>query len=367
MMEYRLENYEEALTHQVIHMDQAVCYCPEFRATKMMHHYPSRRLQLARAVYKNEIELSDYIGQINFTGILSRQGERWQNFRECPEDCTDVTILCRRMLLEKGYAAPEAEAFQKVLQEGGNRLTPAVKWDLPCQKDSDMGILLDDETAQCGKESQENLNAYLKSHNISFANEAESEFLGFEYFAYGLVAEGKSHLEKLTEKYQNMGIRKLMVLSAKAAYLLTEFVKKLNITPEFEVVYLPELLEPIKESEKTYVYAGSFNLRYLMNSQMLNQLIPGETEEQISTSQEFIPLLRGNARINELTIWQKPVGAEYQLFCPDEKMMEAVREDALNDIQKSEAEKILVFEPTAYEILKKAFPERKVIYYLEII
>ncbi|MCI8484807.1 MAG: hypothetical protein HFH41_10785 [Lachnospiraceae bacterium] len=367
MMEYRLENYEEALTHQVIHMDQAVCYCPEFRATKMMHHYPSRRLQLARAVYKNEIELSDYIGQINFTGILSRQGERWQNFRECPEDCTDVTILCRQMLLEKGYAAPETEAFQKALQKGGNRLMSAVKWELPFQKDSEMGILLDDETAQCGKKSQENLNAYLKLHKMSFVNEAESEFLGFEYFAYGMVEEGKSRLENLVEKYQNMGIRKLLVLSAKAAYLLREFVKKLDITPEFEVVYLPEILEPVKESVKTYVYGGSFNLRYLGNSAMLNQLVPGETKEQIPASQEFIPLIKGNARVNELTIWQKPIGAEYQLFCPDEKIMEAVREDALADIRKSGSEKILIFEPTACEILKKAFPDQEAVYYLEII
>ena len=49
MRKFQLEHYENQLNHQVIHMDQAVCYCPEFRATKMMHDYPSRRLQLARA------------------------------------------------------------------------------------------------------------------------------------------------------------------------------------------------------------------------------------------------------------------------------------------------------------------------------
>lgn len=30
MIKYRLENYEEQMTHQVIHMGQAVCYCPEY-------------------------------------------------------------------------------------------------------------------------------------------------------------------------------------------------------------------------------------------------------------------------------------------------------------------------------------------------
>ncbi len=109
MRKFQLEHYEHQLNHQVIHMDQAVCYCPEFRATKMMHDYPSRRLQLARAVYKGEIGLSDYIGEINFSSILSRQGERWQNFRECAEDCTDVTMLCREMLLEKRVSIPGSE------------------------------------------------------------------------------------------------------------------------------------------------------------------------------------------------------------------------------------------------------------------
>ena len=50
MKKYTLENYEEQLNHQVIHMDQAVCYDPEYLATRKMHDYPSRKLQLARAV-----------------------------------------------------------------------------------------------------------------------------------------------------------------------------------------------------------------------------------------------------------------------------------------------------------------------------
>lgn len=365
MIKYRLENYEEALNHQVIHMDQAVCYCPEFRAVRMMHHYPSRRLQLARAVWKGEMELSDYIGEINFAGILSRQGERWQNFRECPEDCTDVTILSRQMLLEKGYISPEVQAFQKALEEGKGRLDAPVKWELPTDKDSKMGILLDDETAHCRKENEADFNAYCQARGISFANGAESEFLGFEYFACGLVEEGIAHLEKLIEKYEKTGIEKLLVLSAKAAYLLGRFPEKWERKPSFEIVYLPEMLEPVKETEKTYVYGGSFNLRYLGNSEILNKLVPAASEEQIPTSQEFTPLLKGDARVNKLTIWQKPVGAEYRLFCPNQEMTEAIRKDACRDIETSQAEKILVFEPAAYEVLKEMFPEKKVVYYLQ--
>ena len=61
MREFTLEHYEDKLNHQVIHMDQAVCYCPEFRASHMLHDYPSRRLQLARAVFKDEMAPNDYI------------------------------------------------------------------------------------------------------------------------------------------------------------------------------------------------------------------------------------------------------------------------------------------------------------------
>ena len=39
MREFTLEHYEDKLNHQVIHMDQAVCYCPEFRASHMPVSY----------------------------------------------------------------------------------------------------------------------------------------------------------------------------------------------------------------------------------------------------------------------------------------------------------------------------------------
>ncbi|MEA5073472.1 MAG: hypothetical protein VB030_04810 [Eubacterium aggregans] len=74
MRDYTLKNYEEQLNHQVIYMDQAVCYCPEFRASCMMHDYPSRRLQLARSVFKGDLEANDFIANLQFQSILSRQG-----------------------------------------------------------------------------------------------------------------------------------------------------------------------------------------------------------------------------------------------------------------------------------------------------
>lgn len=365
MENFELKNYEEQLNHQVIHMDQAVCYCPEFRSSKMMHDYPSRRLQLARAVWKGEMPLSDYIGEINFRSILSRQGERWQNFRENAEDCTDATILCRQMLLEKGYHAKETEAFKKAVQEKDPVLFPEVTWNIETDVSSKTKLLLDENSALLAKDCEQNLAKWLEQKKIGISNPVKAQYLGFEYFACGLVEEGKEHLKKLIEDCEKDETEKVIVLSAKAAYLLTTFAKKLGLHPSFEVVYLPECLDVIEESERTYVYAGSFLLRYQNGADLLNRLIPAEAEEKLPSSQEFTPYLLGEKRANELTIWQKPVGAEYHLFAPDAKLQEDIFKDACADIEKAEAKKILVFEPTALEALKKHFPDKKVVYWMQ--
>ena len=367
MRKFQLEHYENQLNHQVIHMDQAVCYCPEFRATKMMHDYPSRRLQLARAVYKGEIELSDYIGEINFSSILSRQGERWQNFRECAEDCTDVTILCREMLLKKGYQSPEVKEFQKALEAKEGRLYEKTSWELPMDEKSDKAILLDEETAQNAKAGEGPLREYLNRKGISFVNRADAEFVGFEYFAYGLVEEGIEHLKQLVEKYAKMKVRQVWVLSAQTTYVLTKLADKAEITVPFEVIYLPECLEPMDVKEKTYVYAGSFNLRYLLNAELLGRLIPSESEIQEVNSEEFIPILKGDKRVNALTVWQKPVGAEYKLFCGKKDMLQAIEQDAYEDIERAKAGTIVVFEPTALPKLKEKFRDKRVFHYLELL
>lgn len=365
MTNYQLGQYENQLIHQVIHMDQAVCYCPEFRATRMMHHYPSRRLQLARAVYRGEMELTDYIGELNFAGILSRQGERWQNFRESPEDCTDVTILCREMLLKKGFHSPGTEAFKQALESG--QLSGSVTWNLPVDRTSKKAVLLDRETALGAKAGEGSLGAYLDKKGIAFVNEAKAELIGFEYFAYGLVEEGTAHLKALIDRYAAMDIEELYVVSAQAAYMLTAFTGRLGLTVPFEVVYLPERLEAFDLKEKTYVYGGSFNLRYLMNEETLGRLAASESDVQEPCSQEFTPLLKGNKRINRLTIWQKPVGAEYRLYHPDGEMQKAIEDDGCADIERSGADTILVFEPTAYPVLKRRFGHKNVVYYLEML
>ena len=164
-----------------------------------------------------------------------------------------------------------------------------------------------------------------------------------------------------------MKVRQVWVLSAQTTYVLTKLADKAEITVPFEVIYLPEWLEPMDVKEKTYVYAGSFNLRYLLNAELLGRLIPSESEIQEVNSEEFIPILKGDKRVNALTVWQKPVGAEYKLFCGKKDMLQAIEQDAYEDIERAKAGTIVVFEPTALPKLKEKFRDKRVFHYLELL
>ncbi|MQM72247.1 MAG: hypothetical protein DUD26_08220 [Eubacteriaceae bacterium] len=367
MRAYTLKNYEDELNHQVIHMDQAVCYCPEYLATGCMHDYPSRKMQLARAVAKGELPLSDRIGEIVFSSILSRQGERWQNFRENPENMTDVMILSRGMLREKGFKYAGEEELNQTLNKYNGHVCEVTPWNLPKDSGSKQAILIDDLAAKGFKESEKVLDNYLKQNSITFVNDAKPVFVGFEYFACGMIREGKEQIQKVIDEFENYGVDTVCVISAQAKYMLTQFVKKLNIHPKFEVKYLADCMNSILTTEPVYVYGGSFNLRYLCNAEQLNTLVPNQKEERIKNSIEFIPLLKGDHRVNELTIWQKPLSAEYTLFGMDEDVIKKIEADAIEDIKKANPQSIISFEPSSMQILRKYFPNIKVAGYLDFL
>ena len=117
------------------------------------------------------------------------------------------------MLLKKGYQSPEVKEFQKALEAKEGRLYEKTSWELPMDEKSDKAILLDEETAQNAKAGEGPLREYLNRKGISFVNRADAEFVGFEYFAYGLVEEGIEHLKQLVEKYAKMKVRQVWVLS----------------------------------------------------------------------------------------------------------------------------------------------------------
>ena len=367
MKKYTLESYEEQLNHQVIHMDQAVCYCPEYLASRKMHDYPSRKLQLARAVWKEELPLTDYIGEIVYSGIMSRLGERWQNFRENPEDCTDVIFLCRAMLAEKGYKAKCRKDLEKRIKQYGGHAAPAPAWDLPVDPAGNTAILLDDAAAAGYAGSAEKFELYCKEKGLAFANEAEPVFLGFEYFACGMIKEGTKQLKAAVKKMEETGADQVMVLTAQAAWMLRTMTGKLGIEPRFKIRYLAEELEELKADRPAYVYGGSFNLRYLCNADTLNALMKNNKETPDKRAAEFIPLVHGDIRVNKLTIWQRPVGPEYLCFGTDEEILTKIADTAAIDIQKADSDLIVSFEPTAIRPLKELLPEKEVVSYLDLL
>lgn len=370
MKHYQLKNYEDRLNHQVIHMDQAVCYNPEFRATHMMHDYPSRKLQLARAVFKGELKANDYIAALMYNDILSRQGERWQNFGENPEDCTDVFILCREMFAKKGYAEAYKAELEANLKQNGGHIYPvddAYEKTIPVDPSSDTYALIDDATAAFAPSASRTLADYFKIHHLASKAPAKATFLGFEYFSLGLIDQGIEHLERVIDKIETTGAKKVLVLSAQAKWILTIFAGKVNLSPRFEVIYLPEILTKLEMKKPAYVYAGSFNLRYLVNAGLINRVTTNTREIKIAKSPEFTPLLKGDQRINQLTIWQKPLGPEFRIFGMDKGLLAAIEEDAIADIQRAQPESILVFEATALPTIQTSFPSLPVYYYLDLL
>lgn len=367
MRKYTLANYEEELNHQVIHMDQAVCYCPEFLAGMKMHDYPSRKLQLARAVCKGELPANDYIGELVFSGILSRQGERWQNFGENPEDCTDAMILSRGMLLSKGCKPEAVQKLSALLQENQGHINKAKAWELPVDPASDLAILLDDASAEGFLAGKEHFAGYCQEHGLKFVNEAAPVFPGFEYFACGMIEEGTAQLKQIVNDLESTGAKQVLVLSAQVYYLLTVFVKKLGIEPGFSVCYLVDLLPELKADRPAYVYGGSFNLRYLCNAKKLNAQMKNKRETPVRNAAEFIPLVDGDVRVNKLTIWQRPVGPEYACFGTDEGMLKAISKNAAADIRKASAGLVVSYEPTAIPVLKEELPDKEIISYLELL
>lgn len=371
MRPYTLKNYEDQLNRQVVHMDQAVCYCPEFRASKKMHDYPSRKLQMARAVYKDELEANDYISEVLFKSILSRQGERWQNFGECPEDCTDAMILSREMMVKKGFGKSIIDDLQGIIKKNKGHLIEATTqlnemWSkyMPVSDSSSTYLLLDDATYAYASNSARSLGEFLNDKGVTLYPEIKATFAGWEYFAYGLVEEGQKHLQEMIAQMNSKGINTLITLSGQTHYLWTKMIAKLGLKHAIKVVNILELAAEIETKEPVYLYAGSFYSRYLRMEEAINGLVINDEEEVIKNSIEFNPLLVADKRINKVTLWQKPVTAEYLLLGMAEEVQNAIMDDAILDIKKGTQSKIIAFEPYSFKALKAVFGEKKVAYFL---
>lgn len=374
MRSYTLENYEDKLVHQVVHLDQGLCYCPEFRATRQMHDYPSRKLQLAWSVYKGYLQPTEYTAGLLFQSLLSRQGERWQNFGESPEDLTDVMILCREMMVKKGLAGQTIKDFRDALAKNGGHAVKTAeealkKWrrHMPVSPDSGIYLLLDDATAAYACDSAPALGSYFREKGIAFHPEIRPVFAGWEYFAYGLVDEGIAHMKGFIDGLKGKNIKAVMTLSGQTEYLLGSYLEKLPVERPFKVMNVLDDCKALKIEEPTYFYAGSFNLRYLNKAEAINALAKNGEEEAVRHCAEFTPLFIADKRVNHLNCWQKPLCAEYRLAGFNGGIPAAIEADAIADILKAPYKQIAVFEPYAYGILKNKMPDEKITYYFDLL
>jgi hypothetical protein len=360
MIEYKLENYEEALDKQVIHMDQAVCYNPEFKASKMMHDYPSRKLQIARSIMKGELEANEYSASLLYKSLLSRQGERWQNFGESPEDCTDAMILSRAMVLSKGFGKEVAGQLTALLDENGGHLFPVStemdnKWKkyIKVDEDSTTYLFLDDATYNYAVGDSRNMGEFLTGKGMAFHPEIKANFAGWEYFAHGMIEEGKSYMKGYLDQLVEKGIDTIVTMSGQVQYLLTVFIKKLGLDYDFKVVNILEMVDQLKCECPVYLYAGTFYTRYLRMEEIINNLVENTYEEKTRNSIEFIPLLESDKRVNKVTIWQMPVDAEFKMFGFDDKLMGKIKKAGIDEIKKGIQVMTVAFDPYSYNAIKE--------------
>jgi hypothetical protein len=392
MRQFTLENYENASDRQVVHMDQGVCYCPEFRATRAMRDYPSRKLQLARAVYRGEMEPTPFLGRTVLHSILSRQGERWQNFREDPEDWTDCMILCRQMLLGKGANTETAGELESIVARNNGHVLDvqaAVQdWRSAfarvygSEQNAGTGytghsgnsggggktvVFLDDATCVYGREYAHAAARFLRARGITLHKPVEPVYDGWEYFVYGLVDKGVERAREVVAALEKDGVDTVITLSGRTEYLLTRFYPKIGVNHGFRVVGILDMADRLQVAGPTYVYAGSFYTRFLGKSRKINDLVPNPQETVLKRSEEFTPILDAPNRVNTVNIWQKPAAAEHLLLGFPETSRSAILQDAVEDIHSVPHAQVAVLDPWAYHALKTECPRDRVVFYPELL
>ncbi len=372
MMEYKLDNYLDALNKQVISMDQGLCYNPEFRASKKMHDYPSRKAQIIRSLYTGELEANEYNAEIIYKSILSRQGERWQNFGESSEDYTDALILGRNLIAESGVIDKKISGLLDRIDENNGHLINIDKINLskylahlPTKKDADLYLFIDDQTLKYVPDSLDNLASFFKNKKMFFKNDIMSHFPGWEYFAYGLIERGREHLKKMVSELNAENIKTVITLTGQSQYILEKLTHKLGIKREFEVVNILELINELETEEDVFLYGGSFYSRYLDYGDKINSLL--SSGDRNSNSLENYPLYKSGPRINEVNIWEMPLRAEYELFFFPEEIANYIYNDSLNNIEKGIQDKIVIFDPYPFHELDKRNHQTEFVYFTELI
>ena len=375
MLNFSFENrlYMEKLNHQAIHMDQGITYSPEYRATRKVRNYPSRIAQISRAIHLNELDASDNSSNLIFSPILSGLGERWQNFGEDQNDNTLCLILSREMMVKKGFRQNEINELKENIKNNDNHITKVLetsqtRWNeaIKTDENSKTFLLLDDATFNYTSEFAQNIGTLLNNRKIVVKNNIQSCFVGFEYFAAGLVEEGEDHLRNLINYLKLNKINKVITLTGQSQYVLTTLCEALNIDHNIEVVSILDIVENV-ETRKSYVYGGSFYTRLLKKSDRLNEIAKNNSEEIVKNSWEFTPLLVSDNRLNKVTMWEMPLCAEYENSFGNKELERKIYNITLKDMSKIDYKNIVVFDPYVYNYLKNNnYNMKKVQYFASV-
>jgi hypothetical protein len=346
---FEREKYAEKLKKQTIHMDQGVCYNPEYLATRLMSLYPSRAAQIARAVLLGEMEASERGAEIVFTSILSGQGERWQNFAEDRNDFLHCMILAREIFVKKGYSCVK-DAKELEIPENPDRRS---LWDsaVKTEKDGEYFLFIDDASFEYTGNSPKKLGEFLRRKGVSVRGYLTSG-TGFALLAHGLVDEGVERLRSLIEELGSYETKKVITVSGQAAYCLTVLAEELGIPRDFEVTDILDIASGI-ETRKAHIYGGSFYARFLGKSGRIEELSKNSHEILVPNTPEFRPLYDADRRLNGVNIWEAPLSPEYVNRHTDRVILDRIRDAALCEITRSSFGQLVVCEPFAYDCLRE--------------
>ncbi len=361
---FRNERYREKLTRQVIHMDQGVCYNPEYLATRHMHDYPSRVAQIVRAVLLGELNASCHGAETVFRSILSGQGERWQNFGEAPDDYLLCLLLGRELFVKKGFARPAARQDFSIPDPRECRDL----WEsaLPVSEQGSCILVLDDASFAYAARSARKLGEFLSRKGIGLAG-VERVVTGFAAMAHGYLEDGATQLARVIEGLNRPGIAKALTVSAATHWALGRLADALGLARDFELVDILDCASAM-EVDRAYIYGGSFYTRYLGRGPQLEQLTTNTYEIPVPNAPEFLPLYDADKRLNGITLFGAPICAEYVNTHTDKTVRERIRDNALDEIRRSSFAQLVVCEPFAYkELTDMGFAPGKLRYFLDVL
>jgi hypothetical protein len=327
-------------------MDQGLAWCPEFRATRSMADYPSRKAQLIRAMHYGQIPPSEHAAEILFHTILSFQGERWQVFNEPPSAWTKLLILGRQAVMKAGFGTGHVEEMRRAV---GAAERSAGSLEIPTVRGGTDWLHVDATGAATAAASADRIGALLKRAGVRIRREVRPSAGLWELFAYGAVEEGVLRARALVTELQALGVRRVVTLEGQGAWLWRTFLPEAGVSHPFEVLDILEVVKRLEVDKRTFLSAGSFRARALHQAERLNGLVePG-------------------LRAAPVTIWQRPVGAEHILVGFPPKTAQMIFEDALEEIRASGCTRIVVFDPHAYHGLRAAPLPEEVTYFTEVI